>query len=403
MKIAFVMNDLSLSGGTYVVLEHAQRLASNGRHQVSLVLRDPTPHQWAAQFLSKLELVDWNSEQTVQFDIGIATYWETLGHLGFVAANNYIWFCQSLEDRFVPDRNPDRTSMQLAASIPVPVLTEAQWIADFLGFANPQRVLRVVRNGIDKKVFYPGDSLPAPFGKMRVLVEGPLNSITKNTEYALSAALRAESTEQLTHIGSDPYPTADPRYTFVLSNLSFEEMALQYRSHHVLLKTSLVEGMFGPPLEAFHCGTPAIVTPVTGSEEYIRNGLNALVVPWNDERKVAREIDRLAGEEGLWEFLSEGALKTASAWPDWDKQAAEFEIAIVELSEGSKLSQTDMGNLSNAIAFNGSLHWLAMRRLSDKSGGLNLVEEAWLEQDRSLKKRAVHLLASIFRSWRQTG
>src|SRR6266699_3944171 len=39
------------------------------------------------------------------------------------------------------------------------------------------------------------------------------------------------------------------------------------RSCHVLVKLSTVEGMFGPPLEMFHCGGTAVTSDVTGSEE----------------------------------------------------------------------------------------------------------------------------------------
>jgi len=40
----------------------------------------------------------------------------------------------------------------------------------------------------------------------------------------------------------------------------------EYARSDVLLKLSSVEGMFGPPLEAFHRGATAVVTPVT--EDY---------------------------------------------------------------------------------------------------------------------------------------
>ncbi len=397
MRIAFVMNDLSLSGGNYVVLEHAQRLASEKHHEVTLVLRDAQQHQWAVQFLAVLQLAEWTDAKDLRFDVAIATYWETLGHLGHLTAENYVWFCQSLEDRFFPDRNPHISSVQLASGLPIPVLTEASWIADFFTFANPDREVKVVRNGIDKGVFFAGTPLPPPSGRIRVLVEGPLNSRIKNTEYALSSALRADSTDQLTHIGSAPYPTQDSRYTFIPSNLDFHQMSRQYRDHHVLLKTSLVEGMFGPPLEAFHCGTPAIVTPVTGAEEYIRDEVNALVVPWDDEGKVARQINRVATEDNLWGKLRQGALDTAAAWPRWDEQTQEFEKALLELRGGSSLGQSELRHLSAAISFNGSLHWLAMRRLSDKSGGIQLVEKAWLERHPSVTQKFFGALKSGFR------
>jgi glycosyltransferase involved in cell wall biosynthesis len=385
VRISFVLNDLALSGGTNVVLQYAHRLSVTHGHDVTLLVRDDTRHSWAKQLTSGVHLLSWPEGEGMHWDLAIATYWETVLHLGNVSADSYQWFCQSLEDRFFPDRNPAIASMQLALATPVPVITEASWIRDLLQFLNPEREVSLVRNGIHKDVFFAKDSLSHPEGQIGVLVEGPLDSQMKNTEYALRSALRTEATAWVTHIGSSPFPTNDSRYRFVPSSLSFEEMADYYRAHHVILKTSRVEGMFGPPLEAFHCGTPAIVTPVTGAEEYIRDGLNALVVPWDDERALARALERLATQQGLWALLREGALETASGWPDWSTQAREFNEAVENPAPNSAPTQSDLRQHSDAIAFNDLMHWLAMRRLSDKTGGIRLVEEAWLERQKTDK------------------
>ena len=54
-----------------------------------------------------------------------------------------------------------------------------------------------------------------------------------------------------------------------------------YRSCDVIVKLSYVEGMFGPPLEMFHCGGTSIVYDVTGHDEYIVHGKNGLVAKKN--------------------------------------------------------------------------------------------------------------------------
>ena len=152
-------------------------------------------------------------------------------------------------------------------------------------------------------------------------------------------------------------------------------MANLYRSHHVQVKTPLAEGMFGPPLEGFHCGLPAIVTPVTGAEEYIEDGENSLVVLWDDPAGVGRAIDLLAENRELWERLQDGARTTAESWPGWDQQATLFREALLRVAQTSKLTQPDLGNLGRTIQFADMMHWLAMRRLSDKSAGPRVMEE----------------------------
>jgi hypothetical protein len=49
-----------------------------------------------------------------------------------------------------------------------------------------------------------------------------------------------------------------------LLEVIYFDTPLVYRSCDILGKLSYVEGMFGPPLEMFHCGWTAIVYNVTG-------------------------------------------------------------------------------------------------------------------------------------------
>jgi len=96
----------------------------------------------------------------------------------------------------------------------------------------------------------------------------------------------------------------------------------------VLLKLSRVEGMFGPPLEAFHRGTTCVVTPVSGHDEYVVHGENGLVVDWDDTPGTARALDLLAGDRSLLHRLRHGALATARAWPSWEQQGQAMALAL---------------------------------------------------------------------------
>ena len=374
MRIALVLNDLRLSGGVNVVLQYASRMATEGNHGVTLLLRESTVYPWASEFTTNVNIVPLESAAKYEWDIAVATYWETLLLLGQVRAQSYVWFCQQYEDRFFPDRNPNISTMQIAGAIPLPVVTEAHWLQDLLQTENPDRTVEVVLNGIDKEFFRPADIDMRVAGNFDVLVEGSLDGLAKNTAMALGGALASTHATLVTHIGDTPFTTDDSRYRFVKSQLLFEQMGAMYQRHHLLVKTPLVEGMFGPPLEAFHCGTPALVTPVTGSEEYIRHMQNSLVVSWSNPEDISRQIDHLATTPSLWQKLSEGALQSAQAWPTWETQAVKFEQALLRVAATSKLTQHDLANLSRTISFGDLMHWLAMRRLSDKKAGPGLTE-----------------------------
>jgi O-antigen biosynthesis protein len=96
----------------------------------------------------------------------------------------------------------------------------------------------------------------------------------------------------------------------------------------VVLKLSRIEGMFGPPLEGFHRGATCVVTPVTGHDEYVVHGWNALVTEWDDLRGTARLLDLLARDRRYLHFLRTNAVETARAWPSWE-QSSTFMAAVL--------------------------------------------------------------------------
>jgi hypothetical protein len=105
-------------------------------------------------------------------------------------------------------------------------------------------------------------------------------------------------------------------------------MADLFRDTHVLVKLSRAEGMYGPPLEAFHMGATVVTTPVTGHDEYVRHRQNGLVVGWDDVHGTARALDLLARNRRLLHELRCGALGTARAWPGWPQSSQLMALAL---------------------------------------------------------------------------
>ena len=117
----------------------------------------------------------------------------------------------------------------------------------------------------------------------------------------------------------------------------------------MLLKLSTVEGMFGPPLEMFHCGGTSIVYDVTGHDEYIVHGRNALVARKHDEAAVRGYVRRLKETPEFLQGLKAGALKTAQSWPDWAESGRQFELAVNELIGRPSIGRSDLATYSRRI------------------------------------------------------
>lgn len=344
MRLAFLVGSLDISGGTYVIFEHAQYAAHEG-HDVTLVTLLPQKpgmlawHPAGRQLASvPLDAVDGQT-----FDLAIATWWQTALELHRIRAKQYAYFVQSIESRFyAAAQAPLRSLVDETYDLPLPGITEAKWIKQYLSTRHSKHY-HLVPNGIRKDVYRREGERVSPRSrdtKLRVLVEGPFSVPFKNVGRTLKLMRRAHADETWL-LTASPVGSM-PGITRVFSRVPIAETARIYRSCDVLVKLSLVEGMFGPPLEMFHCGGTAVVYRVTGHDEYIEHGVNALVIEPGDEDGVIEAVQRLRADPDLLERLKEGAMVAADRWPSWSESSRWFLQALDELSSTPAVDRAEL-------------------------------------------------------------
>jgi glycosyltransferase involved in cell wall biosynthesis len=332
MRVAFLVNDLQLSGGVGVVLAHARRLSALEGWDVTLVLvrEDEAPSWHGYEHLHHLHVRSRAEALEEHYDVAIATWWKTNFTLFELSADRYAYFVQSLEDRFYLHDEAERLGAALTLDLPVAFITEANWIAQTLAGLRPDAPCYLVRNGIDKDVFVPVERIePSTSGPLRILIEGSPSSWFKHVHDAIDAASAMSEPRYVTVVCGDRKALGEVAADEVVGPLSHREMAELYRRTDVVLKLSSVEGMFGPPLEGFHGGATCVVTPVTGHDEYVEHGYNGLLCDWEDLRGTARQLDLLARDRELLHYLRTNALETARGWPDWE-QSSQFMAAALQ-------------------------------------------------------------------------
>ena len=331
MRICFLVNDLQLSGGIGVVVEHARQLHQHHGFDVTLVLvREQDMPNWRYEQLTGLHVVPLAEAQEQRYDVAVATWWETVFSLFSIPAQRRAIFVQSLEDRFYRPDEPDRLGAALILDLPVAFITEARWIQRTLAELRPDAPCHLVRNGIDKSVFTPLERLDVRLDPpLRVLIEGNPGVWFKHVPEAIAATALMTEPRDVTVVSGERSELADAPVDRVVGPLTHREMADLYADTDVLLKLSSVEGMFGPPLEAFHRGATCVVTPVTGHEEYVVHDHNGLICDWDDLRGTARLLDLLARDRRYLHYLRLNALETARGWPSWE-QAGQFMAMSLE-------------------------------------------------------------------------
>jgi glycosyltransferase involved in cell wall biosynthesis len=352
VRVAFLTQDLQLSGGVGVIVEHAVQLARHG-FEVDLVLTRPSSQpSWSYRGLAALEVISLEEARARHYDVALATWWETAQHLFDLDAARHAWFVQSLEDRFYEVGSPSRLGAALALDLPVRFVTEARWLARTLELLYPGDKVFYVRNGVSKDVFAPVATVPVAADRpLRILVEGSARVPFKGVEQALASLAVMAAPRFVTVVAPDGSGGDVEGADRVAGPVGQSELAGLYAQTDVVLKLSRVEGMFAPPLEGFHKGATCVVTPVTGHEEYVVHGENGLVVDWDDCEGTARALDLLAHDRALLHRLRCGALATARSWPAWEQQGQVMAAALNALRREPPLdARTGGARLAHDLA-----------------------------------------------------
>ncbi|MCW2983159.1 MAG: glycosyltransferase family 4 protein, partial [Conexibacter sp.] len=328
MRIAWLLPDLTLSGGAGIVIEHARQLTLDHDMPGTLVrVASQTRPDWAYRGLDNLEVIDLDEARARSFDVAVATWWETAFALFELDAQRHAHFLQLLEDSHYPPGAPDRLGFAQVYGLPVRFITAARWIHRTVEDMQPGNPAFYVASGMAKETFTSPPAPPVHDGPLRIVIEGGLDLIRKGVPHALESVRLMREPARVTLVtpsppepGAAPPPGVDEH----LGAIPHREMAALFARHDVLLKLSRAEGMYGPPLEAFHMGATCVTNPVTGHEDYVVHDRNALVVDWDDPVGTARALDLLARDRVLLQRLREGALETARAWPDWETSSAQM-------------------------------------------------------------------------------
>lgn len=330
----------ALSGGVIVIFEHAYYLTLKNHYEVFLIFDTQVTDEDISWFdrATTLNKISFEEARNIQFDVVIATFWKSCYEIAELQANSYLYFNQSVESKFYKD-NPQKAALAEATYLlGLPIITEATWINNYLN-EHYNIDAELAKNGINKDVFFVQQEKEKnhPF---RVLVEGPLDVDFKNVNRTLEICKKSKADEiwLLTSTEVDQIQGVHQ----VFSKIPIHKVHEIYNSCDVLVKLSKVEGMFGPPLEMFHCGGTAITYNVSGFDEYMKHNYNALIADMDDEEKVLGYINFLKDHPEELERLKQNALVTAHEWPNWEKASRGFEQAIEKSLTKDQVTQEQL-------------------------------------------------------------
>lgn len=322
-KIGYVIPGCGISGGIAVICQHVNRLLKRGLDVVLITEDEKTSIDW---FPNQLVEVLPMSKLPDNLDIVVATGWSTAYTIQNINAKRKIYFVQSDESRFYEKGSKMYKEAWESYKFEYEYMTEAKWIKEWLKETFGQ-VAHYVPNGLDEKIIHKTEPIVPKGEKVRVLLEGPIDIPFKGMADAFMAVKDLDC--EIWCISSAGRPKPEWRCDRFFEKVPMEQMKFIYSSCDIFLKMSRVEGFFGPPLEMMACGGAVVVGKVTGYEEYIEHGYNALVVNQGDVIGARKAVEELINNIELRKKLISNGKKTADKWK-WDPTIDELEKVFLD-------------------------------------------------------------------------
>lgn len=279
--VCFIIPSTKLSGGVAVVCEYANRLQDKGVKVLIASLDGSTDLSWFQG--QKVKVVSWLDQQDsirMDFDTVIATGWITAYAVATSGIGRAFYLVQSDERRFYPKESYLRKRVHDTYELPFRFITIASWMQNWLR-DEFHHESALIRQGINTEIFNTSGSniLPRPENRIRILIEGAIDLPFKKIKETINFTDKLPKDKyEVWLVSSSGSPDPKWRIDRFFDRVPQKMMGDIYRSCHILLKLSTVEGMAGPPLEAMACGCVPIVYRSTGVDEYMKDGENGCVV-----------------------------------------------------------------------------------------------------------------------------
>jgi glycosyltransferase involved in cell wall biosynthesis len=356
MRVTFVLAAADLSGGNRVISIYADRLVRRG-HKVTIVSRPRRPATlkdktlaWLRGYPIPVNRKHWPSHfdgmESIEHrkidkyrpmvagdlpdgDVVIATWWETAEWVAALppSKGKKAYFIQHYEAH----QDQDAARVDATWRLPLHKIIIARWLVEIAAKLGDENI-SLVPNAVDLQQF----NAP-PRGKQPVPTVGVMYSVVpfKGCEMSLAAVELARKNLpglKLVSFGNRnpmPHLPLPPGTDFTMQPAQ-DRIRDIYSRCDAWLIGSRSEGFGLPILEAMACRTPVIATPTGAAPELVANG-GGVLIPIDDPRSMAREIQRIVElPDQQWRAMSDAAYATASSY-SWDDATKLFEAALLGL------------------------------------------------------------------------
>jgi glycosyltransferase involved in cell wall biosynthesis len=294
LKIAYLLEDTELAGGTRVAVAHGDALTARG-HDVTLVTRGG-PLTWRKSHAQWMHVRQFSDFDPQPYDFVVGTFWSTLAEVYALAGNRGVHFCQGYEGAFTAYQ-PQKERIDAAYRLPLPKITVSPHLVPICRtfFDDATYVGQIVDNE-----FYQEHATHT--GRPRVLLVGPAQADFKGIDVGYAAVRRArELGAEFDLIRASQWDAAEGESSDLAREfhvaIDTAAMTQLIASCDVFLGPSRSEEGFGlPAAEAMAGGVPAVLSAIPSFLSWDEGRDYALFAPEGDGRAMGEALARLLAE-----------------------------------------------------------------------------------------------------------
>lgn len=340
MKITYVLPSVGIAGGVLTVFETVNRLIQRG-HEARIITLNNTSSK-VSWYPYKGETFNLQDIYKLEHDIIVATHYITaffVANLDIKAKKYY--YIQHKESLFINEENLDnniknkkefvneyRNYIEQSYLLPLKHITTSKWLYDMSRKNFKQKPIRI-KYGLNHDIFYPDPLFDKPQDKMRVLIEGTMQTtLWKGLKDAYEAIKKVKNIEVWT-ISADELSEENKKLIDKHWKApSQDEIRHIYSSCDVLIKPSWYEGWGIGPMQAMACGCAIIITDNKGCKEYAKNNFNALIVPPKNPNAITKALEKIKDHKLRTKLIDNG-LETMKKF-QWDSEIDKLEKVFKE-------------------------------------------------------------------------
>ena len=327
--IGFFLPSFQISGGIYVILNHACILQDAG-WDVDIIL--PSVRKELYEFKGHIiHLISLDTTKIeAQYDIIVATLYTTVYKiLNFFKTKKRLYLVQGYETDFYPYGHIFRSIAEKTYTLPFEIkyITISKWCERWL-WKKYKKSSNYAPNGIDSDKYTVHRRI-LNNKKIRILIEGDCTSYYKNIDESFKIIEKLDNSKfEVWYLSNNGKPKDWYKIDKFLNEIPYEEVKHIYEECDILIKSSWLESFSYPPLEMMATGGFCIAVQNDGNSEYLKDGENCLIYKLGDIDDALSCIERLISDVKLQKHLYENALITAKE-RDWNN----FRKNIIDLYE----------------------------------------------------------------------